>query len=114
MKVFVVRHDSGVRGYVNRCPHNRIPLDFKPDDFLNLGKTHIQCATHGALFLMGDGLCVEGPCRGKRLDAFPVTVLNGRIQCGDPRQTRVGQGDRHSPLDPPGKGTKTLNRSREK
>ncbi|WP_413204458.1 Rieske (2Fe-2S) protein [Rhodospirillum sp. A1_3_36] len=84
MKVFVVRRGQVVRGYVNRCPHNRIPLDFMPDDFLNMGKTHIQCATHGAIFLMEDGLCVEGPCRGRRLDAFPVTLVNGRVLTDSP------------------------------
>jgi nitrite reductase/ring-hydroxylating ferredoxin subunit len=79
LQVLVVHRDGAVWGYVNRCPHNKIPLDFMPDQFLDMDKAYIQCASHGALFLMEDGLCVQGPCRGRRLDAFPVVLRDGRV-----------------------------------
>jgi len=54
-------------------------LDWQPDQFLNLEKTHIQCSTHHALFSIEDGLCVSGPCLGERLQAVNVTVSDGDV-----------------------------------
>ncbi len=79
VKMLVVRKGKQVRGYVNRCPHNGIPLDFMPDDFFDLTRRYIQCATHGAVFEIADGLCIEGPCRGKRLEPFAVSVDGERV-----------------------------------
>jgi len=31
----------------------------------------IQCATHGALFLIESGECIAGPCAGQSLTALP-------------------------------------------
>ena len=72
-----VRRGGRVFVYVNRCPHIGAPLDFRPGQFLNLEKTHILCANHGALFNIRDGCCVAGPCAGERLQAVAVEVRNG-------------------------------------
>jgi nitrite reductase/ring-hydroxylating ferredoxin subunit len=50
-----------------------------PDQFLNLDKDYIQCATHAALFRIEDGRCVAGPCRGDVLNALPLAVDKGEI-----------------------------------
>ncbi|MDP7386277.1 MAG: Rieske 2Fe-2S domain-containing protein, partial [Nitrospinota bacterium] len=57
--------------------HTQAPLDFRPGQFLNLEKTHILCANHGALFDIRDGRCVAGPRAGERLQAVAVEVRNG-------------------------------------
>jgi nitrite reductase/ring-hydroxylating ferredoxin subunit len=77
--VFVVRQGDRVYAYLNQCPHTGGPLDWVPDQFLNLEQDHIQCATHAALFRIRDGLCVAGPCSGDRLTAVPAHVENGDI-----------------------------------
>ncbi len=77
--LFVVRDASGVRAYDNVCPHTGGPLDWAQDRFLTLDKTLIQCATHGALFRIDDGLCVWGPCRGARLAPVKVAVAGGAV-----------------------------------
>lgn len=73
-RVFVVRHRGALYGYRNSCPHVGTPLDFMQDRFFDPSGTLLQCATHGAQFRIDDGLCVAGPCPGKRLTPVPVTL----------------------------------------
>lgn len=79
--IFVVRRAGAVHGYVNRCPHAGTPLDWQPDQFLDQSKTLIQCASHGALFGIGDGLCVAGPCKGRRLTPVAVRIEENGLEC---------------------------------
>jgi len=52
------------------CPHRGVPLEWQPDQFLDPSASLIQCATHGALFLIESGECVAGPCAGQFLTAL--------------------------------------------
>ena len=70
-KLFAVRRGGQVYVYINRCPHRGVGLEWKPDQFLDPSNSLIQCATHGALFLIEDGECVAGPCAGQSLTAIP-------------------------------------------
>ncbi|MEB0044661.1 MULTISPECIES: Rieske (2Fe-2S) protein [unclassified Pseudomonas] len=70
-KLFAVRREGHVYVYLNRCPHRGVALEWKPDQFLDPSKSLIQCATHGALFLIEDGECVSGPCAGQSLTVIP-------------------------------------------
>jgi nitrite reductase/ring-hydroxylating ferredoxin subunit len=69
-KLFAVRKDGQVHVYRNRCPHKGISLEWLPDQFLDASASLIQCATHGALFLIDSGECVAGPCAGQSLEAL--------------------------------------------
>ena len=69
-KLLAVRKDGQVHFYQNRCPHRGIPLEWLPDQFLDHSGSLIQCATHGALFLIDTGECVAGPCAGQSLTAL--------------------------------------------
>lgn len=69
-KIFVVRREGQVYAYLNRCPHRGVPLEWQPDRFLDPSNSLIQCATHGALFLIESGECVAGPCSGHFLNAL--------------------------------------------
>ena len=71
---FVVRKGDRVHGYVDRCPHNGTPLAVFPDRYLTRERDLLLCGTHGALFRVGDGRCVAGPCEGRALTPWPVTV----------------------------------------
>jgi nitrite reductase/ring-hydroxylating ferredoxin subunit len=77
--LFLVRLPSGVVAYRNSCPHTGGPLDWVPDQFLNLDGNLIQCATHDALFRIEDGACVKGPCVGRSLTAIPVKIERQRV-----------------------------------
>lgn len=71
-KLFAVRKDGRLHAYRNRCPHRGIPLEWQPDQFLDVSASLIQCATHGALFLIDSGECVAGPCAGQSLEAIAI------------------------------------------
>ncbi len=78
-EVFAVCKDAQIVLYQNSCPHTGAPLDWMPEQFLNLDKTHIQCSTHHALFRIEDGLCVSGPCKGESLKKEPFKLLRGNL-----------------------------------
>ncbi|QXI27799.1 Rieske (2Fe-2S) protein [Pseudomonas vanderleydeniana] len=69
--LLAVRRAGQVYVYRNRCPHRGIALEWQPDQFLDPSASLIQCATHGALFLIENGECVAGPCAGQSLTALP-------------------------------------------
>jgi nitrite reductase/ring-hydroxylating ferredoxin subunit len=73
-RVFVIRQGEAVYGYRNQCPHQGVNLDWKPDTFLSVDKSVIQCATHFARFRIEDGLCLAGPCVGRSLTPVAVRV----------------------------------------
>ena len=76
---FVVRTGDRVRGYLNTCPHQGTPLDWKPDTFLSYDKSLIQCSTHWARFRIEDGECVAGPCLGKSLGTIAIRNHGGTV-----------------------------------
>lgn len=65
--LLAVRDRGGVYVYLNRCPHLGVPLQWQDDRFLDEDGAFIRCASHGALFERGTGLCLQGPCRGDSL-----------------------------------------------
>lgn len=77
--LLAVRKGHIVHVYENSCPHIGAPLDFVPGQFLNVEKTHIQCSTHGALFDINSGLCVQGPCKGDHLKPLKSVVIDGAV-----------------------------------
>lgn len=64
-----------LRAYMNLCKHLPIPIDGGSGDLLDDERLHLICRTHGALYRMKDGLCIEGPCTGESLD--PLTLRDG-------------------------------------
>jgi nitrite reductase/ring-hydroxylating ferredoxin subunit len=70
--VFFVRYGGSVYGYLNRCAHVPIELDWVEGQFFESSGLYLMCATHGALYAPETGRCVGGPCRGGRLR--PVIV----------------------------------------
>ena len=87
----LIRQDDTVFAYLNSCPHTGSPLNWGADKFLNWDGSLIQCAFHGALFRIGDGLCVWGPCLHRHLTAVAVIVRDGEVVLVD---------DRHIPPPP--------------
>ena len=48
--------------------------------FLDVTGTLIQCASHGALFLIQSGRCVAGPCAGQSLKKILSEVVDGEVR----------------------------------
>ena len=79
---FIVRSGDTVVGYVDRCPHAGMPLAMVEDRYLTREGDLILCASHGALFRVKDGMCVGGPCAGRSLSHWAVTIEAGQIVTG--------------------------------
>ncbi len=70
--VFFVRFGGGVYGYLNRCAHVPMELDWLEGQFFESSGLYLMCATHGAIYEPETGRCVGGPCRGARLHQVTV------------------------------------------
>lgn len=79
LELFIIKKDSSIHVYKNSCPHTKGPLDWAPDQFLDLDYNHIQCANHGALFEINSGLCIYGPCKAESLKALPFKIKDDNI-----------------------------------
>ncbi len=70
--VFFVRYDGRPFGYLNRCVHVPMELDWVEGQFFESSGLYLMCATHGAIYAPDTGKCVGGPCRGARLRSVTV------------------------------------------
>ena len=86
IEILLVRKAGEIYAYHNRCPHTGIQLEWIPDQFLDLDRHYIQCATHGALFRIRDGYCLRGPCAGDSLTQLDVQQSDGAVVMADWRQ----------------------------
>ena len=76
---FVVRHKGKVYGYLNRCAHVPIELDWAEGAFFESSGTYLMCATHGAIYVPESGQCAGGPCKGGRLRPIALREENDKI-----------------------------------
>jgi len=92
--MIVLRHAGAVLGYLNRCPHAGITLNFGDDVFClyeSDGERDLLCPHHSALFRLPQGECHEGPCRGDRLTAVPLEVSEGIVRIATSPQPHLFQ-----------------------
>jgi nitrite reductase/ring-hydroxylating ferredoxin subunit len=78
-KGFIVRQGDEIYAYQNYCVHAGHPLNWKPDSFLTPDGSQIICASHGAVYEIKSGVCVGGPCPGKKLRALDVEIRDGTV-----------------------------------
>ena len=76
---FVIRFNGVAHGYLNRCAHRSLELDWNEGDFFDAFGEHLLCSTHGARYVPATGTCVGGPCMGAGLVKLEVTEENGDI-----------------------------------
>ena len=70
---FVIRYQGTAHGYVNRCAHIAMELDWAEGEFFESSGLYLMCATHGAIYEPDTGRCAGGPCQGGRLK--PITII---------------------------------------
>lgn len=68
---FFIRYQDHVYGYLNRCAHVGVELDWEGSFFTRAGDL-LMCARHGATYQPDTGLCVGGPCKNGRLTPLRV------------------------------------------
>jgi len=90
---FVVRYRGAVVGFLNRCAHVAMELDWLPGLFFEEEGTYLMCATHGAIYEPDTGACAGGPCLGRGgLLRLQVVEHEGRIWWIPSGHVRAPQG----------------------
>lgn len=77
--IIVVRWGKTILGYVNSCPHQETRLDMEAGQFMDPERMRLMCGKHGALFDLGTGRCVKGPCENRYLDPIALTVIDDEV-----------------------------------
>lgn len=78
-RLCVVRQGDEVFVWLNDCPHEHRPMEYRQDRFLSGDGQHIVCYAHSAHFDIRTGLCFAGPCTGKSLIKVPARVVDGEV-----------------------------------
>lgn len=76
---FVVRYRGQAFGFRNRCAHVPMELDWVEGSFFDAAGERLVCATHGAAYDPASGVCIEGPCVGRRLQALAIIERDGVV-----------------------------------
>ena len=76
---FVVRYAGKVHGYLNRCAHVAMELDWQEGVFFDSEGRDLLCSTHGATYSAASGHCIGGPCNGRRLVKVLVEERDGMV-----------------------------------
>jgi nitrite reductase/ring-hydroxylating ferredoxin subunit len=76
---FVVRYGGAVYGYLNRCAHVPVELDWSEGEFFESSGLYLMCATHGAVYVPDTGKCAGGPCTGAYLRKIMTTERDGQV-----------------------------------
>lgn len=77
--ILVTRKGNHFYGFENACPHQGVPLDRAPGEFLDPEGNFLQCGQHRARFDPDTGYCFIGPCQGQRLTSVKVVVDDGDV-----------------------------------
>ena len=76
---FVVRYGGAVQGYLNRCAHVAMELDWQEGVFFDSTGHDLLCSTHGAAYDPKTGRCLGGPCNGSPLVKLKVEERGGMV-----------------------------------
>ncbi len=76
---FAVRAAGGVHGYLNRCAHVAMELDWREAEFFDLERKHLIGSTHGADYAADSGRCLGGPCGGAPLVKLKLEERAGQV-----------------------------------
>lgn len=81
--LILVRAADGLRAYVNACPHQFLPLDWRSKNVLSGDGRLLRCSNHDAGFDACTGEGVDGLGAGCALDPVPLIEDGGAIFVGD-------------------------------
>jgi len=76
---FVVRFEGRVYGYLNRCGHLPMELDWREGEVFDSNGRDLICSTHGATYSAASGECLGGPCGGTPLVSLQIEEREGRV-----------------------------------
>ena len=76
---FAVRYAGRVHGYLNRCAHVAMELDWQEGVFFDSSGRDLICSTHGATYEAATGKCLGGPCSGTPLVRLRVVERDDMV-----------------------------------
>lgn len=76
---FAVRYRGRVHGYLNRCAHVAMELDWQEGVFFDSGGRDLLCSTHGATYDARSGRCLGGPCNRAPLVKLRIEERDGIV-----------------------------------
>ncbi|RDL44638.1 hypothetical protein DN730_09645 [Marinomonas piezotolerans] len=72
LDIIVIKNTNTLYAYRNLCPHLNKPLTNEEKAPLDESQTLLECAHHGAQFLLHNGQCVSGPCLTSHLEPIAL------------------------------------------
>ena len=79
--LLLVRAGERVHAYVNACPHQFLPLDYRGPQILSADGGKLMCTGHGAMFDAATGEPLAGAdCA---LDRVPLRLVAGQLLIGE-------------------------------
>lgn len=79
--LLVLKRADAYLAYVNACPHQYLPLNYRGDRLLSADGTMLLCTGHGARFDIRTGAAIQGADCG--LDSVPLTLIDGMLVIGE-------------------------------
>ena len=76
---FVLRFRGRVYGYLNRCGHMPMELDWREGEVFDSEGRDLICSTHGATYAADSGKCLGGPCGSTPLVPLRVAERDGKV-----------------------------------
>lgn len=76
---FVIRFEGAVVGYLNRCGHLAMELDWREGEVFDREGRNLICSTHGASYAPDSGRCLGGPCGGTPLLRLLIEERGGCV-----------------------------------
>ncbi len=76
---FAVRKNGTALGYLNRCAHVAMELDWQEGVFFDFEGRDLLCSTHGATYDAATGRCIGGPCNGSPLVKLRLEERDGLV-----------------------------------
>ena len=80
--VLLVASADGLRAFVNACPHQFLPLDWRSGAILSEDGQLLRCSNHDAGFDACTGGGIDGLGQGCALDPVPVVLSGGVLRIG--------------------------------
>lgn len=77
--IILVRRGRQVWAYVNACPHQFLPLDWRSEKVISSDGDYLLCSNHDAKFELESGRGVAGFGQGCELDDVPVKIIEGEV-----------------------------------
>ncbi len=70
--VLLAQVNGQIYAYVNACPHQFLPLDYRSAQVMSADATILRCTNHAAGFSVCTGQGIDGVGQGCELDPIPL------------------------------------------